>query len=151
MSGIVSASPATSIFLLLPRRFLGGDLLRYDTNVEADRNSSVVFSQIEPLNNTLALFPSDSLSRNHPYRGRHARLPGWTVHHERLGPIMHEDGTVGEYKGEGKVRTARLRKGKGLSLSLVHNIHVPLQTDSRALLIVAVILHTRGRPRLGSQ
>lgn len=62
-----------------------------------------------------------------------------------------EDGTVGEYKGEGKVRTARLRKGKGLSLSLVHKIHVPLQTDSRALLIVDVILHTRGRPRLGSQ
>lgn len=43
-----------------PRWFAGGDLLLYDTNVEADGNSSVVFSRIEPLANSLVFFPSDA-------------------------------------------------------------------------------------------
>lgn len=43
-----------------PRRFAGGDLLLYDTNVEAGGGSSVVFSRIEPLNNSLVFFPSDA-------------------------------------------------------------------------------------------
>lgn len=41
-----------------PRRFAGGDLLLYDTNVEASGASSAVFSRIEPLDNSLVFFPS---------------------------------------------------------------------------------------------
>ena len=41
-----------------PRRFAGGDLLLYDTDVEAGGASSAVFSRIEPLDNSLVFFPS---------------------------------------------------------------------------------------------
>ena len=43
-----------------PKRFSGGDLLLYDMGVEADDGSSVVFSRIEPLDNSLVFFPSDA-------------------------------------------------------------------------------------------
>ena len=43
-----------------PRRFAGGDLLLYDTDIEANRASTVAFSRIEPLHNSLVFFPSDA-------------------------------------------------------------------------------------------
>ena len=43
-----------------PRRFSGGDLRLYDTGFEADDDSSIVFSRIEPLDNSLVFFPSDA-------------------------------------------------------------------------------------------
>ena len=44
-----------------PRRFAGGDLLLYDTDLEANRVSMGAFSRIEPLHNSLVFFPSDAL------------------------------------------------------------------------------------------
>ena len=41
-----------------PRPFAGGDLLLYDADLEADRVSTVAFSRIEPLHNSLVIFPS---------------------------------------------------------------------------------------------
>ena len=43
-----------------PRRSAGGDLLLYDTNVQAGGGPSGVFSRIEPLGNSLVFFPSDA-------------------------------------------------------------------------------------------
>ena len=44
-----------------PRPFAGGDLLLYDTDLEAERASTVAFTRIEPLHNSLVFFPSDAL------------------------------------------------------------------------------------------
>ena len=52
-----------------PKRFSGGDLLLYDMGVEADDGSSVVFSRIEPLDNSLVFFPSDTFHEITPVAG----------------------------------------------------------------------------------
>ena len=41
-----------------PRRFSGGDLLLYDTDVDADAYVSGAFSRIAPLRNSIVFFPS---------------------------------------------------------------------------------------------
>ena len=41
-----------------PRRFSGGDLLLYDTDFEARIASNTAFTRIEPLRNSLVVFPS---------------------------------------------------------------------------------------------
>ena len=41
-----------------PRRFSGGDLLLYDTDFEAGTASDTAFTRIEPLRNSLVVFPS---------------------------------------------------------------------------------------------
>ena len=41
-----------------PKRFSGGDLLLYDTDLEAGSCSPTAFSRIEPLRNSLVVFPS---------------------------------------------------------------------------------------------
>ena len=41
-----------------PRRFSGGDLLLYDTDFEAGSASFAAFTRIEPLRNSLVVFPS---------------------------------------------------------------------------------------------
>ena len=41
-----------------PRRFSGGDLLLYDTDVDADACVSGAFSRITPLRNSIVFFPS---------------------------------------------------------------------------------------------
>lgn len=41
-----------------PKRFTGGDLRLYDTDVEAGRASPAAFSRIEPVDNSLIFFPS---------------------------------------------------------------------------------------------
>ena len=44
-----------------PKRFSGGDLLLYDTDLEADSGRRTAFSRIEPLQNSLVVFPSGYL------------------------------------------------------------------------------------------
>ena len=41
-----------------PKRFSGGDLLLYDTDLETGSGSRTAFSRIEPLRNSLVVFPS---------------------------------------------------------------------------------------------
>ena len=43
-----------------PRRFAGGDLLLYDTDPETSRATAGAFTRIEPVYNSLVLFPSDA-------------------------------------------------------------------------------------------
>lgn len=43
-----------------PRRFVGGDLLLYDTDYDLQECSTRTYSRLAPTDNTLVLFPSDS-------------------------------------------------------------------------------------------
>lgn len=43
-----------------PRPFAGGDLLLYDTDLETSRATAAAFTRIEPLHNSLVVFPSDA-------------------------------------------------------------------------------------------
>ena len=43
-----------------PRRFAGGDLLLYDTDPATSRGTATAFTRIEPLHNSLVVFPSDA-------------------------------------------------------------------------------------------
>ena len=43
-----------------PRPFTGGDLLLYDTDLETSHCTTVAFTRIEPLHNSLVVFPSDA-------------------------------------------------------------------------------------------
>lgn len=43
-----------------PRPFAGGDLLLYDTDLETSRATAAAFTRIEPLHNSLVIFPSDA-------------------------------------------------------------------------------------------
>lgn len=43
-----------------PRPFVGGDLLLYDTDLETSRATAAAFTRIEPVHNSLVVFPSDA-------------------------------------------------------------------------------------------
>ena len=43
-----------------PRPFAGGDLLLYDTDLETSRGPAAAFTRIEPVHNSLVVFPSDA-------------------------------------------------------------------------------------------
>ena len=43
-----------------PRPFTGGDLLLYDTDPETSRATAAAFTRIEPVHNSLVVFPSDA-------------------------------------------------------------------------------------------
>ena len=73
-----------------PRPFAGGDLLLYDTDLEANRVSTVAFTRIEPLHNSFVIFPSGAYHEVTPVEcdtqdfpnGRFA-VSGWVRSHEQ--------------------------------------------------------------------
>ena len=79
-------------FHRLPRRFAGGDLLLYDTDLETRRATAAAFTRIDPLHNSLVFFPSGAFHEVLPVEcetrdfldGRFA-VNGWIRPHEKDG------------------------------------------------------------------
>ena len=86
-----------------PKAFAGGELLLYDTCFDAERAgfSSIAFSRIEPVRNTLVLFPSDYFHEILPVHGDSGLLQdarftvnGW-VHRDDPDAVSQEEEASG--------------------------------------------------------
>ena len=75
-----------------PRPFAGGDLLLYDTDLETSRATAAAFTRIEPLHNSLVVFPSDAYHEITPvecdtqdFEDGRFTVNGWVRSHEKDG------------------------------------------------------------------
>ena len=80
-----------------PKGFAGGELLLYDTCIATDRYRATAFSRIEPINNSLVLFPSAYYHEVLPVRAtsdafENARFTvnGWLHRASEWKPFGHE-------------------------------------------------------------